>query len=164
MEIDNKIDSEIDSKIEKLFKILIPENITKDVTINNVTINDVQLISSGIKDLDEKKKNFIIEYIDKFSTIDTEISNDLAQYPDMNNANNFLDKLFRLQRNILLTYIKENTSINCSEPINKILELSNEKFNYSNEILTNYLQNGGNKNNKYYNKYLKYKIKYLSIY
>ena len=70
------------------------------------------------------------------------------------------NSLGKLQILVLINNLKK--SKDCNDVLNSFMNIFNNKIESVNEILANdLLQTGGG--NKYYNKYLKYKINYLNL-
>jgi hypothetical protein len=70
------------------------------------------------------------------------------------------NSLGKLQILVLINNLKK--SKDCNDVLNSFMNIFNNKIDSVNEILANdLLQTGGG--NKYYNKYLKYKINYLNL-
>ena len=136
------MDIDIKQNLHNLFNILIPVDTQIEVISE---VNKTKIIDE-IKKLDIAQQEFINTYIDKFKKIDDELKIVLTNVlsSEMSTANTYLDKIFRLQRNILLTYIKKNVSSNCSEPINKLLMSSNDKIDSINKVLEEHYKNTEN--------------------
>jgi hypothetical protein len=76
------------------------------------------------------------------------------------NFNELKNNLGKLQILVLIKNLEKTKD--CDSILNVLLSTLNNKFETVNSILSNKLdQNGGSEN--YYNKYLKYKIKYLNL-
>lgn len=103
-----------------------------DILLSLIT-TDLEIqekIKNGIETLLPEQKEFIDKKINDLIQIDNEINSESLFTPEIK------DKLMTLQKNVLLLYIKK-TLPDCSDDINKILQLSNRKINIVNDILEN---------------------------
>ena len=88
--------------------------------------------------------------------------NNITQERTKNNFNKLKENLGQLQ--ILILVKKLNDSKGCDDVINTLLTVLNAKFESINNVLVdNLMQTGGGEDDKYYKKYIKYKIKYLKL-
>jgi hypothetical protein len=118
--------------------IIYLNDINLDIEINDKEINDI---------------------INKLLDVDKDI-NELKI--KSNNFTNLKKNLIILQIKIILNKIKEKNIDN--ESFNKLIELINKKLTIINDILYNRNDlHGGSINKDYYNKYLKYKKKYILL-
>lgn len=134
---DLEFDTNFTSQLELLFKTLIQD--PQDPTVFSET--DKIKLSDALKILDKPKKIFIMENITKFYDLDVKLI-DLINGYSLGKlstiSQKYIANIYRLQRNILLTFIKENIPNDCTEDIKKLFEISNEKFKIANTILTDY--------------------------
>ena len=136
-------------------KLKIDEKILLDIIKEN--LNETQLKSEII---DPK----LIEHINNLINIDGEINdieNNLKENETKNNFNRLKQNLGKLQVLVLIKNLKK--SKDCDSVIKSLLNVLNNKFENVNNILASDLVQHGGSNDKYYIKYLKYKIKYLYL-
>jgi hypothetical protein len=146
--------------------------------INNVTefaifvATKLEIDPTNLITIIEQKKININEKIDE--SIKSEIIKLLNADDDINNFNKYI-KTEKVKNNFIL--LKKNLAElqvrvmlkklekveNCDEVINVLLSALNNKLEITNNILESNLQKGGSININYYNKYLKYKIKYNKL-
>ena len=140
-------------------------NIDENILLNAVKdkINDTEL-NIEITDQDKLYKiNELLNIDSKF--VEFEQKN-ILQERTKRNFNKLKQNLGKLQ--ILVLIKKLNESKGCDDIINALLSVLNTKFESVNNILSSELiQTGGiqtgGMNNKYYEKYIKYKTKYLIL-
>lgn len=135
-----------------------------DLVANNLNINK-SILLDVIKDkIDLNKEIHDVDTINKLIEVDNKINNFEKNILYDNTKQNFQklkNNLGKMQILVLISKLKKTT--NCDDIINTLLNVLNNKFENINNILkSDFSQNGGS-NNKYYEKYLKYKIKYLKI-
>ena len=103
--------------------------------LNKIIDNDKdkQIILDEINKLSPEQQNFIHQESDTL----LELNNEIELLLKDNNLDflNFMNNLYKLQKNILFYYIKKYVSIDCTELINKYLELYNSKMSVVNRIL-----------------------------
>lgn len=92
----------------------------------------IQIILEGITKLSSDKRLFINnkakDLLDADISLDSEITDTPLRY--------YRDEFIKLQKNILLFYIKSNIKEDkCIEPINKLISIANKKFGTVTEIL-----------------------------
>jgi hypothetical protein len=144
LEISRIISEQLGIEYEPLEKI-ITTNLSKEQI--DLDFNDTIKLK-----IDQLMKKDLLIY--KFG--ETEIKNQSTKDNFMKLKNN----LGKLQILVLINNLKK--SKNCNDVLNSFMNIFNKKIESVNEILADdLLQTGGN--NKYYNKYLKYKINYLNL-
>ena len=129
-----------------------PSNLIKIIDQKKININET---------IDESIKGEIIKLLQADDNI-----NNFEQYIKTESVKekfNLLKKnLAELQVRVMLKKLEKVE--NCDEVINILLSALNNKLELTNNILDLNLQKGGgNSEINYYNKYLKYKIKYLLL-
>lgn len=140
------------------------ESISKKLGIEYEPLNKIIITNLNQEQLDLKfddklmcKINDLLEkdeLINIFGEVD--LKKELTKINFIKLKNN----LGKLQILVLINNLKK--SKNCSDVLNSFMNVFNKKIESVNEILTdNLLQTGGN--NKYYNKYFKYKKNYLKL-
>jgi trehalose-6-phosphate synthase len=136
-------------------RLNIDENTLLDAVkgkINNKELNN------EITDPDRLMK--INELLDVDSKLVEFERNNILQEQTKENFNKLKQTLGKLQILVLIKKLSESKG--CDDVINSLLSVLNTKFESVNNILTlNLIQTGGT-GNKYYKKYIKYKIKYLT--
>jgi len=143
-------------------------NINKELLFNSINSNiSTEDLNMNIND--EQK----IEKINKLLSIDSkfvEFEHKLSNESTKSSFNKLKENMGQLQILILIKGLSKSKS--CDDIINTLLNILNSKFSGINDILkydleqtNNIPQLGGSYNNdhKYYNKYIKYKIKYLKL-
>jgi hypothetical protein len=136
-----------------------------DLVATNLNI-DKSILLNVIKDkIDLNKEIHDVDTINKLIDVDSKINNfeknNIVHDHTKHNFTKLKNNLGKMQILVLISKLKKST--NCDDIINTLLNVLNNKFENINNILkSDFSQNGGS-NNKYYNKYLKYKIKYLKI-
>ena len=100
------------------------------------------LLSNELAKLDRTKKIFIMNHIDSFYKADKQltelIDRVLSGKPQSAISKKYITNIYRLQKNILFTFIKENISNDCTDDIKKLLDISNNKLKTANDILEYY--------------------------
>jgi hypothetical protein len=135
----------------------------------DISNNDlIKIINSKGLTIEQKKIDpFVMNQINNLLNADNNINNfekNISSLEVKNNFNLLKQNLGKLQILILLKKLEK--SKNCDEIINSLIEALTDKIGHVNKIIDNKLiQDGGSNtsNFKYYNKYQKYKIKYLLL-
>jgi len=150
----NKIEIKLDIKNKELFN-----------SIKNI-ISEEEL-DREIKDINKLNQiNKLFESDDEINKF--EKNNILNKYHSNNVKNNFgklKNNLGKLQALVLIKHFER--AQNADEVLESLLSIFNDKINVVNDILTINIkdfknQTGGSKD-KYTNKYIKYKLKYLLL-
>lgn len=140
-------------------KIALQLNINENILLEIIKSNlsDTQL---NIEITDQE----LINKINNLLTADMEIQNIETQFKEketINNFNKLKNNLGKLQVLVLLKKLKK--SKDCDSVVKSLLGALNNKFESVNHILESDLVQQGGSNDKYYTKYLKYKMKYLYL-
>jgi hypothetical protein len=136
-------------------KLNIDSNILLNVIKSN--LNETQL-NSPITDPE------LLKNINNLINIDGEINDieqNLKENETKNNFNKLKENLGKLQILVLIKNLEKSKS--CDSVVKSLLNVLNNKFESVNNILESDLKQHGGTNENYYNKYLKYKIKYLKL-
>ena len=132
------IDTKLINIIDGLYTMLGADN-----TTGSTIIPTKENINIEIKKLNSNNKNFIIEQFNKLVEIDTSLQSELTNFNiEPTRTETFFKKIFRLHRNILLLFLKENI-VDSSKEINKLLKLSEDKLNIISDIISNNLDDSG---------------------
>ena len=135
-------------------------DINENILLNAIKdkINDKEL-NNEITDPDRLIK--INELLDVDSKLVEFEKNNILQEHTKVNFNKLKQNLGKLQILVLIKKLTESKG--CGDVINALLSVLNTKFENVNNILISHLVQSGGTNNNYYNKYIKYKIKYLNL-
>ena len=98
-----------------------------------------------VESLDGDKQKSLERYINDLYNVDQNIiqffkNNEKPTKLNTSKIDKFKLTIFKLQKNVILLYIKPNVSSECSEIINKFLNLTNNKIELVNTILAKRLE------------------------
>lgn len=135
-------------------------NIKEDILLNAIKSNsNINEETLNIEITDETK----IQKINKLLDVDSqfiEFEQKLLNQSTKSSFKKLKENMGQLQILILIKSL--NKSNNCDDIINALLSVLNNKIDNINDILKYDLDQSGGGGN-YYNKYIKYKIKYLKL-
>ena len=131
---------------------------------NKILLNSIskKITEDELKNyiIDDEKKKKIYELLNIDSRF-VKFENKLSNTNSINNFKKLKENIGQLQILILIKNLSKSN--NCDEIIKTLLDVLNNKFNNINEILKDDLEQIGGTKYNYYNKYIKYKTKYIKL-